>query len=740
MDVSHILAPLNDAQRQAVTAPLMPTLVLAGAGSGKTRVLTHRVEWLVQVEGVSPHGILAVTFTNKAAAEMRQRIETQLGLPSAPLWIGTFHGISHRLLRLHWREAGLPQGFHILDSEDQQRLVKKIIRGLNLDDTRWVPREVAWFINKQKDEGLRPQHLKDEGDATRRQMIKLYEAYEVACRRNGVVDFAELLLRSCEILRDTPGLAEHYRSRFRHVLVDEFQDTNTVQYEWMKVLTGATGIPYVVGDDDQSIYRWRGARVENLQQYRKDYHGVQLFRLEQNYRSTGNILAAANAVISNNTGRIGKKLWTSDGAGTPIRLYRAYNERDEAEFVVNKIREWVARGGNRRDNAILYRSNAQSRVFEEYLLAARIPYRVYGGLRFFERQEIKDALAYLRLISNRDDDASFERVVNLPTRGIGARTIEVLRAHSRAHSVSMWQSASACGEDLGAKATSCLQAFLTLIEKLDAETRGMALHEQVDHVIQAGGLVGHYQKEKADKGEARLENLEELVSAASGFQPEDGDLSPLMAFLSHAVLESGEGQAEEWEDCVQMMTLHSAKGLEFPVVFLCGMEDGLFPHQRSVTDVHGLEEERRLCYVGVTRAMKQLYCTYAEQRRMHGIDSYGAPSRFLAELPPELVEEVRPRVNVSRPAYMPQSHTQSRSYQSPGPGRAGAGSLSMSGRRFQDDTPGNLKLGQRVRHAKFGDGVVLSVEGQGDHARVQINFERQGTKWLMMGYANLEMV
>ena len=530
MDVSHILAPLNDAQRQAVTAPLMPTLVLAGAGSGKTRVLTHRVEWLVQVEGVSPHGILAVTFTNKAAAEMRSRIETQLGLPSAPLWIGTFHGISHRLLRLHWREAGLPQGFHILDSEDQQRLVKKIIRGLNLDDTRWIPREVCWFINKQKDEGLRPQHLKDDGDATRRQMIKLYEAYETACRRNGVVDFAELLLRSCEILRDTPGLADHYRSRFGHVLVDEFQDTNTVQYQWMKVLTGSTGIPYVVGDDDQSIYRWRGARVENLQQYRKDYHGVQLFRLEQNYRSTGNILAAANAVISNNTGRIGKKLWTSDGAGTPIRLYRAYNERDEAEFVVNKIREWVARGGNRRDNAILYRSNAQSRVFEEYLLAARIPYRVYGGLRFFERQEIKDALAYLRLISNRDDDASFERVVNLPTRGIGARTIEVLRAHSRANSVSMWQSSSACGEDLGSKATSCLQAFLALIEKLDAETRGMALHEQVDHVIQASGLVGHYQKEKADKGEARLENLEELVSAASGFQPEDGDMSPLMAF------------------------------------------------------------------------------------------------------------------------------------------------------------------------------------------------------------------
>ncbi|HEX6570713.1 MAG TPA: UvrD-helicase domain-containing protein, partial [Steroidobacteraceae bacterium] len=427
MDVSHILAPLNDAQRQAVTAPLKPTLVLAGAGSGKTRVLTHRVEWLVQVEGVSPHGILAVTFTNKAAAEMRHRIEQQLGLPSAPLWIGTFHGVCHRLLRMHWREAGLPQGFQILDGEDQQRLVKKVVRGLNLDDTRWVPREVAWFINAQKDEGLRPRHLKDEGDPTRRQMIKLYEAYEEACRRNGVVDFAELLLRSFEILKSAPGLGDHYRSRFRHVLVDEFQDTNTIQYEWMKVLVGSVSVPYVVGDDDQSIYRWRGARVENLQQYRKDFRDVQLFRLEQNYRSTGNILDAANAIIGNNSGRIGKKLWTSEGKGSAIRLFRAYNERDEAEFVVNKIRDWIAQGGNRRDNAILYRSNAQSRVFEEYLLAARIPYRVYGGLRFFERQEIKDALAYLRLISNRDDDASFERVVNLPTRGIGARTLEVLR-------------------------------------------------------------------------------------------------------------------------------------------------------------------------------------------------------------------------------------------------------------------------------------------------------------------------
>jgi DNA helicase-2/ATP-dependent DNA helicase PcrA len=740
MDVSSILAPLNDAQRQAVTAPLLPTLVLAGAGSGKTRVLTHRVEWLVQVEGASPHGILAVTFTNKAAAEMRHRIETQLGLPSAPLWIGTFHGICHRLLRMHWREAGLPQGFQILDSEDQQRLVKKLIRALNLDDTRWIPREVTWFINAQKDEGLRPKALRDDGDPTRRQLIKLYEAYEEACRRNGVVDFAELLLRSLEILREVPGLGDHYRTRFGHVLVDEFQDTNTVQYEWMKQLVGATSVPYVVGDDDQSIYRWRGARVENLQQFRRDFNGAQLFRLEQNYRSTGNILDAANAIIGNNSGRIGKKLWTSEGRGAPIRLFRAWNERDEAEFVIGKIREWIARGGNRRDNAILYRSNAQSRVFEEYLAAARIPYRVYGGLRFFERQEIKDALAYLRLLSNRDDDASFERVVNLPTRGIGARTLEVLRAHAREHGKSLWQSASACNDDLGTKGAASLLAFLKLIDKLDADTAGLPLHEQVDHVIAASGLAGHYQKEKADKGEARVENLEELVSAARGFTPEDGDMSPLMAFLSHAVLESGEGQAEEWEDSVQMMTLHSAKGLEFPVVFLCGLEDGLFPHQRSISDVHGLEEERRLCYVGCTRAMRQLYVTYAEQRRMHGIDSFGAPSRFIAEIPPQLVEEVRPKVQVTRPAsYSPASRTTGGHGYAPSAPRP-AVAPSMSGRRFTDETPGGLKLGQRVRHAKFGDGVVLNLEGQGQNARVQVNFERQGTKWLMLGYANLQVV
>jgi DNA helicase-2/ATP-dependent DNA helicase PcrA len=723
MDVSHILDPLNDAQRQAVTAPLVPTLVLAGAGSGKTRVLTHRVAWLVQVEHVAPNGILAVTFTNKAAGEMRGRIESQLGLPAAPLWVGTFHGIAHRLLRLHWREAGLPQGFQILDAEDQQRLVKKIIRGLELDDSRWVPKEVTWFINAQKDEGLRPRHLKDEGDPTRRQLIRLYEAYEDTCRRSGVVDFAELLLRSYELWQEVPGLVDHYRARFGHVLVDEFQDTNAIQYAWMKALVGTTSIPYVVGDDDQSIYRWRGARVEHLHKFRRDFPDTQLYRLEQNYRSSGNILAAANAIIANNGGRIGKKLWTSDGKGEPIRLYRAYNERDEAEFVVDRIRDWTARGGRRSDVAILYRSNAQSRVFEEYLVASRIPYRVYGGLRFFERAEIKDALAYLRLIANRDDDPSFERVVNLPTRGIGARTLETLRDYARANATSLWRASGACMSELGTRGAVSLNGFLQLIERLDADTQGLPLHEQVDHVIRDSGLADHHRKDKADRGEARLENLDELVSAARGFEPEDDSMPPLAAFLSHAVLESGETQGEEWEDCVQMMTLHSAKGLEFPLVFLCGMEDGLFPHQRSSSDLAGLEEERRLCYVGATRAMRRLYLTYAEQRRMHGVDSFGAPSRFIAEIPAELLEEVRPRVQVSRPAYVP-------------PRAAPAGRTP----RFVDEAPGGLRLGQRVRHQKFGDGVVLNLEGHGAQARIQVNFERQGTKWLMMGYANLEVV
>jgi DNA helicase-2/ATP-dependent DNA helicase PcrA len=1074
MDVSPILNPLNEAQRAAVTAPLGPVLVLAGAGSGKTRVLTHRIAWVIQAEGASPHGILAVTFTNKAAGEMRARVEQLLGVPGGGLWIGTFHGIAHRLLRLHWREANLVQGFQILDAEDQQRLIRKLLKASDLDETRWVPREVQWFINSNKDEGRRPQHLKDASDPTRSQLIKLYAAYELACARAGVVDFAELLLRAFELWRDNAGLLAHYQRRFRHVLVDEFQDTNAIQYAWLKLLAGSEGYPFVVGDDDQclaagtavtmgdgsrkpienvlpgeevlsnygrgefrpakvterfvrqrrgrmvclylrsgkvlkstpehthfagyvlgetpqtyflylmhkegtgyrlgtsqvytkgqarrtvgfkqralqehadatwiirthpnenearldemltslryglptlpfvprkgkafnglvhdpryiarvfhsldttdgalrlledtgldpdrphhtprsrnscrrnivitlcadrrgltpmhgisiagvdaadrgalealglsvrpakrvgkswrfetvrgdfgelmkiarrirdeldgryvlqghmlgrslpfitaaairtgmvlateassfdvveriehedfagdvydlnvhrthnfiangvvthnSIYRWRGAQVENLQQFRRDYPLAALFRLEQNYRSTATILEAANGLIAHNASRLGKKLWTSGARGEPIRLYTAFNERDEAEFVTHRIRERVAAGGVRREIAILYRSNAQSRVFEEAFLSARVPYRVYGGLRFFERAEIKDALAYLRLISNRNDDASFERVVNLPTRGVGAKSLEVLREHARQAGGSLWDAAAAssgAGGALAAKAGGAIHGFLALIERLAGQSRSLALHEQVDQVLKASGLIEHYRREKAERGEARVENLDELVSAARGFTPEAVELAPLEAFLAHAALESGEGQAEEWEDCVQMMTLHSAKGLEFPVVFLCGMEEGLFPHQRSLTDLEGLEEERRLCYVGMTRAMQQLYLTWAEQRRLHGVDSYGQASRFVREIPEELLEEVRPRVQVSRP-------------------------VAVGRFRFEEPAVGGVRLGARVRHGKFGEGVILNVEGNGAHARVQVSFERQGTKWLMVQYANLE--
>ena len=724
MDVSHLLDSLNDDQRLAVASPLEPALVLAGAGSGKTRVLVHRVAWLVQVEGVRPTGILAVTFTNKAAGEMRARLETLLGAAGPALWIGTFHGLAHRLLRLHWREAGLPQNFQILDSEDQTRLLRKVLKALDLDETRWVPREIQWFINAQKDEGLRPKHIKDDGDPTRRQLVKIYQAYEDACRRAGVVDFAELLLRAYEIWRDDPGLLAHYRTRFRHVLVDEFQDTNAIQYKWLTLLAGESGIPFVVGDDDQSIYRWRGARVENLHQFRRDFPAAKLYRLEQNYRSTGNILKAANALIANNAGRLGKTLWTSGAEGERIKLYAAFNERDEADFVVNRIREWVAQGGQRRAVAVLYRSNAQSRVFEEAFLNARMPYRVYGGLRFFERAEIKDALAYLRLVSSRTDDTSFERVVNLPTRGIGAKTLDWLREHARAHGTSLWTAAAACSADGAAqRGAQALQGFLSLIDALAREIQDLELHEQVDHVIQMSGLIEHFKKEKGERGEGRVENLLELVSAARGFSAEGDGLggadgeprAPLESFLAHAVLESGEGQADAWDDCVQMMTLHSAKGLEFPVVFLAGMEDGLFPHQRSTADLASLEEERRLCYVGATRAMRQLYVTYAEQRRLYGVDTYGQPSRFIGELPPELIDEIRPRLQVSRPVFI------------------------KRGRIEEPESP-SMRMGCRVRHSKFGDGVVLNFEGNGPQARIQVNFERQGTKWLMLSYANLEVV
>ncbi len=1096
MDLDPILDPLNEAQRAAVSAPLVPVLVLAGAGSGKTRVLTHRIAWLIQAEHASPYSILAVTFTNKAAGEMRGRVEQILGAPPGVLWIGTFHGIAHRLLRLHWREAGLPQSFQILDSDDQQRLVKRIIKANDLDESRWEPREVQWFVNSNKDEGRRPKDLKAGNDPTRAQMIRLYALYEEACARAGVVDFAELLLRAYELWRDWPVLLAHYRQRFRHVLVDEFQDTNSIQYAWLRLIAGPEGHPFVVGDDDQclasgtrvtmadgsqkaieaiaagdqvlssygsgefrpavvtetfvtrrrgplvclhmrsgrvirstpehthfagyllgetpqtyflylmhksgvgyrlgtsqvytngqakpvvgfkqrvlgehadaawiirthssenearldemltslrygiptlpfvarkgrgrnglvhdpeyisrvfgsidtdaagsrlladsgldperphhaprsrnscrrnvvitlcgdrrgasplhcisivgidaadravleemglsvrsakkgsrswrfetvrgdfgelmtlakrvrdalgarfvlqgrilnrslpfiraigirpgmvmatapagfdvververeeletdvcdlnigrthnyiangivthnSIYGWRGARVENLQQFRRDFPRAKLYRLEQNYRSTAAILAAANRLIEHNSGRLGKTLWTNGEPGLPIQLYAAFNERDEAEFVARRVADYFASGNRRSDIAVLYRSNAQSRAFEEAFIAARIPYRVYGGLKFFERAEIKDALAYLRLLVNRDDDAAYERVVNLPTRGIGERTVEVLRGEARAAGISLWKAATARSETQqgGGRTANALRGFHELVDRLARDTAGLALHEQIDHVLEESKLIEHHGREKPSqdsargemaRSEARLENLAELVSAARSFAAESTDLElpPLEAFLAHAALESGERQSDAGEDSVQMMTLHMAKGLEFRFVFLSGMEEGLFPHNRCMSDLEALEEERRLCYVGMTRAMKHLYLTYAEQRRLHGMDTHPAPSRFIKEVPQDIVAEVRPRVHVTRAV----AAARMRREQPAAP---------VIRFRTEEPPPPGMRLGARVRHGKFGEGVVLNVEGSGPHARVQVSFEQQGTKWLMMQYANLE--
>lgn len=717
MDVSLILDPLNDAQRQAVCAPAGNVLVLAGAGSGKTRVLVHRIAWLLAAEGVSPYGVMAVTFTNKAAGEMRGRIEQLLGIPASGFWVGTFHGIAHRLLRAHWKEADLPQGFQIMDSEDQQRAIRRLIREMGLDETQWSPREVQWYINARKDEGLRPEHLQHHNDVYLRHMIDIYQAYETMCRRNGVVDFAELLLRAHELWLQHPKLLRHYQQRFQHILVDEFQDTNTIQYAWVRMLAGQRGHVFAVGDDDQSIYGWRGARVENIHQFAKDFTNTQVFRLEQNYRSTGNILEAANALIANNSGRLGKNLWTTDREGALIRLYSAFNEMDEANYVVEHIQSWIEQGGARSECALLYRSNAQSRVLEEALLRHAMPYRVYGGLRFFERQEIKDALAYLRLIANRHDAASVERIYNVPTRGLGNRTMDAVREEARATDVSLWTAMQRLIDEksLPARAISALVNFVSLIEQLAEATQELSLQEQIEHTIYNSGLFAHYEKEKGEKGRARIENLEELISAGRSFVNDDNELTQgmdeLSAFLAHAALEAGEQQANEWDDCVQLMTLHSAKGLEFKQVFMCGMEEGLFPHRLSSEDPNRLEEERRLCYVGMTRAMEHLTLCYAEKRRLYGDETYSRPSRFISELPVDLMEEVRMQ-----------------------------GVVSPASSLFDDietDTSERLKLGQRVFHQKFGEGVVLNYEGQGRHARVQVNFENTGSKWLVMEYANL---
>ncbi|MDB6195651.1 DNA helicase II [Vibrio parahaemolyticus] len=721
MDPSLLLDGLNDKQREAVAAPLENLLVLAGAGSGKTRVLVHRIAWLMSVEQASPFSIMSVTFTNKAAAEMRGRIEELMMGSASGMWNGTFHGICHRILRAHYLDAKLPEDFQIIDSDDQQRLLKRLIKAQNLDEKQWPARQVAWWINGKKDEGLRPAHIDAYHDPVTKTYLQLYTAYQEACDRAGLVDFAEILLRAHELLRDNKFVREHYQARFKHILVDEFQDTNNIQYAWLRMMAGPECHVMIVGDDDQSIYGWRGAKVENIEKFTREFPSVTTIRLEQNYRSTKTILEASNTLIANNTERMGKELWTDGVVGEPISVYSAYNELDEARFAVNKIKEWQDKGGALNDAAMLYRNNAQSRVLEEALIQAGLPYRIYGGMRFFERQEIKDALSYMRLMANRNDDAAFERVVNTPTRGLGDKTLETIRRAARDRGCTMWEASVAMLDEqvLAGRAAGALGRFIELITALEDDTLEMPLHEQTDHVIKYSGLFTMYEQEKGEKSKARIENLEELVTATRQFEkPEEAEeMSLLTAFLTHAALEAGEGQADEFEDAVQLMTLHSAKGLEFPLVFMVGVEEGMFPSQMSAEEAGRLEEERRLCYVGMTRAMQKLYITYAEMRRLYGQDKYHKPSRFIRELPETCLDEVRMKAQVSRPA--------------------SSGRFSQTAVKENFNETG-FSLGSRVMHPKFGEGTIINFEGSGPQSRVQIAFNGEGIKWLVTAYARLE--
>ncbi len=737
MENPYLLESLNQRQCEAVSAPPSNMLVLAGAGSGKTRVLVHRIAWLMGPESVSPYAILAVTFTNKTAYEMRSRIESLCGMSLSGMWVGTFHGLAHRLLHAHWEAAELPESFQILDSDDQYRLIRRIHKSLELDETKWPPKQSQWFINQCKEEGKRPRHIVDaDGSYFTETMLRVYTDYEAVCRRSGLVDFSELLLRSLELLQQNSDIAEHYQNRFQHILVDEFQDTNTIQYLWLRHLTGNNTFVMAVGDDDQSIYSWRGAKIENMHRFTKDYSDTKTIRLEQNYRSTQTILSAANAVIECNQNRLGKKLWTEGNEGKPITLYAAFNERDEAYYIVSEIKQQVREGHTYSNVAILYRSNAQSRVLEERLIDAQIAYRIYGGQKFFDRAEIKDALAYLRLIANHNDDAAFERIVNTPTRGIGNATLVTLRETARDTAASLWQTALHLTEtrSLSGRAHNALQSFLTLIQTMDEETANQTLDEQTDHVLHRSSLLAMYKKDKTEKGLSRVENLEELVNATSQFKPgaDAADLTPLAAFLAHVALESGEGQAEANSDCVNLMTLHAAKGLEFPVVFISGMEEDLFPHKMSSEKPAGLEEERRLCYVGMTRAMEKLYLTHAECRRLHGREQFNHPSRFIQEIPQKFIDAVRPKAKVSRPSqYSDHFNTQ-------GFNRESFRKVRQYAATKAGDT--GLQIGQRVHHKKFGTGIVLNYEGHSEHTRIQVKFDTNGTKWLVASYANLEAV
>jgi DNA helicase II / ATP-dependent DNA helicase PcrA len=740
------LSGLNEPQLEAVTLPHQSALILAGAGSGKTRVLTTRIAWLIQTGQARPQGLLGVTFTNKAAKEMLVRISAMLPINTRGMWVGTFHGLCNRMLRAHYREAGLPQLFQILDTQDQLALIKRLMKQMNIDDERFPPRQVQWFIAAAKDEGKRAKDVEVHDEFSRR-TTEIYAAYDAQCQREGVVDFAELLLRSCEMLTRNDPLREHYQDRFRHLLVDEFQDTNRLQYRWLKLLSGKESCMFAVGDDDQSIYGFRGATTENMRHFERDFHVEKVIKLEQNYRSHGNILDAANALIGHNQRRLGKNLWTSEGKGEPLRVYEAASDLEEAAFIVEEVKALRNEGVSLADMAVLYRSNAQSRVVEHALFNASVSYRVYGGLRFFERQEIKHALAYLRLMAQSDDDGALLRVINFPTRGIGARGIEQIQMVARERGISLW--AAACANTLSGKAASSVGAFVALIEKMRAATNGLPLPEIIEHMIEHSGLASHYQNEK--EGADRVENLAELINAAAAFVTENdvwvvGDIpeapfedtvamqtSPgyealpaaktddvLSSFLAHAALEAGDHQAEAGADALQMMTVHSAKGLEFHAVFISGMEEGLFPHENSIMEPDGLEEERRLMYVALTRARRRLYLSLAQSRMLHGQTRYNVPSRFFNEMPEALLR----RIN-ARPRYQNSGSNST------------AATTSPHASPFAPDASIPWRIGQSVMHAKFGAGVIVSAEGRGAEARVQVNFRSEGLKWLMLEYAKL---
>jgi DNA helicase-2/ATP-dependent DNA helicase PcrA len=716
-----LLDLLNIAQQQAVAAPFGNLLVLAGAGSGKTRVLVHRIAWLISHKAAPASSILAVTFTNKAAAEMRGRLEQMLGRDAQGMWVGTFHGLSHKILRLHWQEAGLPEAFQVIDGEDQLQLIRRLFKTLGVNEDRHEPKKIQGFINRKKDEGIRANQLLSAESSFEQVNHDVYLHYERLCTESGLVDFAELLLRAYEVLKTNAELLTYYQARFLHVLVDEFQDTNGIQYLWLSLLAGQSKSVTVVGDDDQSIYGWRGAKVENIRRFEKEFADTQLIRLEQNYRSTSTILAAANALISYNGGRFGKTLWTEGEKGDPIILYAGFNEEDEALFVVREIREWIAEGGKSSEVGVLYRSNAQSRVLEEAFVRAGIPYTIYGGLRFFERAEIKDALAYLRLVVNCKDNTSFDRVVNVPPRGIGEQTLKKIEAIAEEYHCSLWDAAKKSLEMglITSRAGSGLSTFITLVEKLMDNFAGGALTNLIEAVIRESGLLAFYKEQKGEKAQNRIENLEELINAATDFEaeyPNDFDHSPLLAFLSYTALEAGDRKNGHLADSVQLMTLHSAKGLEFPLVFICGLEEGLFPHHFSRENPEALEEERRLCYVGVTRARKKLFLTHAEKRRVFGRDEERRPSRFVKEIPEHLLKQTNRRVSIRQHTMVDYS--------------VGDDEIDIYG----------FCMGQRVRHPKFGQGTVVDHEGKNDRARVHVRFDVYGSKWLALAYANLEAV